>query len=224
MKRPQATSPDPLLTTLAGSFTTVVVAVVLTEAITEDYIPLWSLLAAIPAGLLVAVIVWIATVRANQWLESLDYERRQRRCDANKLKSLQEDIYYAGLNLQQSLLHDEGVLQAVNNTNDLDSKLLQLSITLPDLEPDFDTYNAAEEWVSFLDKLYPYAHDGDIKGARRLGRLTWRFKLSRWGRLSWRSLSGWCRFRLRSLRSTLKRSKQGSTRQRGRRRGGARCD
>ena len=224
MKHSQATSPHPLLIALAGSVATAVVTVVLAEALEKHDIPLASLLIGSLAGLTVGAILWIATVRANQWQERRDYQERQRRDDANKLKSLQQDIYFAGLNLRQSLLHDESVLQALNSTNDLDSELLQLSKTLPNLEPDFDTYSVAEEWESFLDKLYPYARDGDITGARQLGRFTWRLRLSRWGRLSWRSLSGWCRLRLRRLRSTLKRNRQVSTRQRGRRSGSVRCD
>ena len=224
MKHSQAPSPHPLLIALAGSVATAVVTVVLAEAFEETDIPLASLLIGSLAGLTVGPILWIATVRANQWQERRDYQERQRRHDANKLKSLQHDIYFAGLNLRQSLFHDEGVLQALNSTHDLDSKLLQLSISLPSLDPDIDSYSVAEEWEIFLDKLYSYARDGDITVARRLGRLTWRFRLSRWGRLIWRSVSGWCRFRLRRLRSTLKRSKQGSTRQRGRRSGGARHD
>lgn len=220
MKHSQATSPHPLLVALAGS----VVTVVLAKALEDTDLPLASLLIASFAGLTVGAILWIATVWANQWQERRDYQERQRRHDSNELKSLQKDIYFAGLNLRQSLLHDEGVLQALNSTHDLDSRLLLLSISLPNLDPDIDLYSAAEKWEGFLDKLYSYARDGDITGARRLGRLTWRFRMSRWGRLRWRSLSRWCRFRLRRLRSTLKRSKHGSTRQRGRRSGGARRD
>ena len=121
-----------------------------------------------------------------------------------------EDLRYA-------LFEHWDVEQVFNKINDLDSELLKLSITLPSVPFDYDAYATAEEWESFLGKLYSYARDGDIVRALRIGRSTWRSMLL----LKGRSLSGWWRFRLRRLRSTLKRSKQRGKRQRGRRSGGA---
>ena len=217
MNSSQVNSPYPLLISLMGGFTTFVLEVFLGPVLEEHDIPLSSLPTAILAGLTVGAILWIAAVRANQWLERQDYQGRQRRDDSAKLKSLYPDIHRELENLRYALFEHWDVDQAFRKINDLESELLKLSITSPSVPFDYDAYAIAEEWESFLGELYSYARDGDIARARRIGRSTWSSKLL----LSVRSLSGWCRFRLRRLRFTLKRSKQGGTRHRGRRKGGA---
>lgn len=171
----------------------------------------------VPCIALLSFFEWL-----RRWQDTWDHQKRQLRNDSDKLKSLQPEIYFTRLHLSSALVHEASVLKALEGIGDLDSELLRLSISLPDFAPDDNEYTHADVWESFLDKLYPYARDGDIAGARRLGRLTWRIRLARRVRNGRRSLSRWVRLRLRKLRSTPKRNKRGRTRHRGRRSGGVR--
>jgi len=213
----QATPPNPLSNPLLGSIISGAVTAVVVTIIGEQNISSLSLLVAIVAGTVAGILSWFLLQWPSRWLEGWNFRERQRRRDVSTLQGLQSDIWHARQNLARALFHFGSVVDALQEMGDLDSKLLQLSITLPEFPPDYETEAFAEGWESFLDKLYPYARDGDTAGARRIGRLTWRARLSRRARESWRSLSRWCRFKVRRLRSNPKR-----IRRRGRRSGGAR--
>lgn len=206
-----------LSATLIGALVSTLATVIVLTFRDEHHVPLSSFLIGVGAGLFVGIVLGLVGEWRKRRQDRWAYQERQRRCDVSKLQELQGDIWFARQNLTQALFNYGNVVVALQEMGDLDSKLLQLSITLPEFPPDSEADAVAEGWESFLDKLYPYARDGDIAGARRLGRLTWRVRLSRRVRERWRRLSRWCRFKVRRLRSNPKRS-----RPRGRRSGGAR--
>ena len=214
-----------LSATLIGALVSTLATVIVLTFRDEHHVPLSSFLIGVGAGLFVGIVLGLVGEWRKRRQDRWAYQEQQLRSDGKKLKALESEIFDAQHNLRRSLRPGNDLVDALNRASELFGKLRSLAIDRPDLEEyDFDMYMSAVEWESFLSELYPLARASDITRARRLWRLTWRFRLSRWGRLSWRSLSGWCRFRLRRLRSTLKRSKQGRTRQRGRRSGSARSD
>lgn len=198
-----------------GTVVASLIAVAVASAIGERNFMSFFSLAAIVIGIVSGVVTLFLLKFLSGWLQGWDNEWRERRVDQNKLKGLQVELYYAQLNLGDSLFHDNVVPYDFNRTHNLDSELLQLSITLPDLAPDIDAHSAAEEWHEFYYKLYQYARDGDIRNARRLGRLTRRLRLRLWCREQWLTIQG--HPVARRLRSIVRRSPGTARRRRGRR-------
>lgn len=211
MNPQQGTPPNPLSHPLLGSIVSGAVTAVVVTVIAENDIEALLLLIAIAAGAASGILTWFLLQWPSRWLEKWDYESQQRRKHGEKLKRLQGDIWFASQRLTQTLHFEGDVIEALKQTADLDSELLELSITLPEFPPDYDAASTAEGWDSFLCALYPYARDGDIARARRLGRRTrwrrlWFWCRERWWTLQDRSVVRWLRtFRRRSSRRDRRR-------------------
>ena len=217
-----------LSATLIGALVSTLATVLVLTFRDEHHIPLSSFLIGVGAGLFVGIVLGFVGERRKRRQDRADYREQQLRSDGEKLRALESEIFDTHRALRRSLRPGANLVEAFNETSKLFDKLRSLAIDGPDLEPyDYDLTVSVVEWEHFLGHLYPLARVGDIARAQRLGRFTWRHGLWYWLRERWRNqrrrFGGRNRI-LRRLRSTLKRSKQGSTRQRGRRSGGARRD